>query len=136
VPTRGHEVPLADVEAHVRELTKRFKVEAVIYDQTYFHHAAQRLDDEGVPMVVWSHRAMAQATGTLHEAVVHGRLRHGGDPVARAHALAAEIVEREHGAIITKRKTREPNDALVALAMAVQVAASEPQKRVPLVAFA
>ena len=89
----------------------------------YFWHARQRLEDEGVPMVEWQHRRMASATRTLHEIVAHGRLRHGGDPVARQHALAAEVKEREYGLILSKTATREPIDCL-ALAMAVECAAS------------
>lgn len=67
---------------------------------------------------------------TLREIIANGRLRHGGDPVARAHALAAETVQREYGVGLTKRKTREPNDALASLAMACEYAASlKPPRR-------
>jgi hypothetical protein len=56
--------------------------------------------------------------------VAPGRLRHGGDPVARRRALAAEVKEREYGLILSKTATREPIDCLSALALAVEWAAS------------
>jgi phage terminase large subunit-like protein len=129
-PTRGQEVPLAEVESFVRDLAGHFRVLAVVHDPHYFWHARQRLEDEGIPMVEWQHRRMASATRTLHEVVAHERLRHGGDPVARQHALAAEVKEREFGLILSKTATKEPIDSLSALAMAVEWAASiEPPKK-------
>ncbi len=80
-------------------------------------------------MVEWPYVRMASATATLREIVVHGRLRHGGDDIARRHALAAEVKEREHGLIISKRASREQIDALVALAMAIEIAAGLPEPR-------
>jgi phage terminase large subunit-like protein len=107
----------------VRELAELYAVEAVIYDPRYFVQAAQNLADEGVQVAEWKHVRMPNAVNVLREIVAHCRLRHGGDPIARAHALAAELVEREYGVIITKRKTKQPNDALVSLGMAAEYAA-------------
>ena len=75
-------------------------------------------------MVEWPYVRMASATRTLHELVAGGRLRHGGDDVPRRHALAAEVKERETGLIISKRASRDPIDALIALAMAIEFAAA------------
>lgn len=75
-------------------------------------------------MVEWPYVRMASATRTLHEIVAHRRLQHGGDEVARRHALAAEVKERETGLIISKRASREQIDALIALAMACELATS------------
>jgi phage terminase large subunit-like protein len=129
-PDKRHEVQLSDVEQYVRELAERYVVDAVIYDPRFFVQAAQNLADEGVPAAEWRHARMPNAVNTLRELIAHRRLRHGGDPVPRAHALAAETVEREYGLIITKRRTREPNDALVSLAMACEYAAGlKPARR-------
>jgi phage terminase large subunit-like protein len=121
-PAKGDEISLGEIEQHVRDLADRYEVRAAIYDRHYAWHLAQRLEDEGVPMLEWPYIRMASATRTLHEIVTHDRLRHGGDQEARAHALAAEVREREHGLIISKRATRAPIDALVALAMATEFA--------------
>lgn len=122
-PERGSEVPLGEVEEFVRELARHFRVERVVYDEYFFHHAAQRLEQDGIEMWAWRHAKMVSATRTLLDIVRAGRLRHGGDPIARRHALAAEVAEREQGLLISKRRTREPIDALVSLAMAVEMAA-------------
>jgi phage terminase large subunit-like protein len=123
-PTAGREVSLSEVEGFVRDLAAHFRVEAVVHDPHYFWHAGQRLEDEGIPMLEWQHARMAAATKTLHEVVAHGRLRHGGDELARRHALVAEVREREYGLTISKRASRDPIDCLVALAMAVEWAMS------------
>ena len=120
----GRPVPLQDVEDFIRELADNFTVEAVVYDRHYLWHAAQRLDDEGLPMLEWPYVRAASATRTLHEIVTHGRLRHGGDETARRHALAAEVKEREYGLILSKQRSREPIDAMTALSMGVEWAAS------------
>lgn len=123
VPSERREVPLADVEAHVRELVGRYAVAAVVYDRAYFSHAAQNLESEGVPIKEWRYNRNAEAARTLHEIVVHGRLRHGGADLPRRHALAAEVKEREFGLVISKQASREPIDCLMALAYAVHEAA-------------
>ena len=100
------------------------------FDPRYFVQAAQNLADKGVETIEWVHRRMPErGEHVAREIVANGRLCHGGDPVARQHALAAETVEREYGEMIKKKKTREPNDALVRLAMACEWAASLKPKR-------
>ena len=129
-PAKGDEISLGEVEQFVRDLADHFTVKVAVYDRHYLWHAAQRLDEEGIPMAEWQYVRMASATRTLHEVVGNRRLRHGGDEVARLHALAAEVREREHGLMISKRATRAPIDALVALGMAIDVAAGlEPPRR-------
>jgi phage terminase large subunit-like protein len=129
-PTAGREVSLSEVERSVPDLARHFTVRACMHDPHYFWHAGQRLEDEGIPMLEWQWQRMAAATRTLHEAVAHGRVRHGGDETARRHALAAEVREREYGLTISKRASRDAIDCLVALAMAVEWAASiEPPKK-------
>ena len=71
-------MPLADVEAVAREWAQQHQVDAVVYDPRYFEHAAQNLEDEGVPLKAWRYKRNATAAGTLHEIVSHKRLRHGG----------------------------------------------------------
>lgn len=130
VPSKGREVPLRDVEAYVEGLAVRFTVEVVVYDRAYFSQAAQNLEEAGLPVKEWRYNRNAEAARTLHEVVAHGRLRHGGADVPRAHALAAEVKDREFGQVISKQASREPIDALMALAYAVdEAAAIKPPKR-------
>ena len=124
VPTKRDKVPLADVETVAREWAQEHHVDAVVYDQRFFEHAAQNLEEEGVPLKAWRYTRNATAAGTLHEIVSHKRLRHGGADLPRRHALAAEVRDREFGQVISKTKSREHIDALMALAYAVDEAAS------------
>jgi phage terminase large subunit-like protein len=129
-PTKENEISLGEVEQFVRDLADYFTVRACVYDRHYAWHMSQRLDEEGIPMVEWVYARNAAATRLVHDLITHRRLRHGGDDVARRHALAAEVRERENGLIISKRASREPIDALVALSMAVHWAECLPEKKV------
>jgi phage terminase large subunit-like protein len=123
-PTRGDEISLGEVEQFIRDLADQFTVRACVYDRHFMWHMGQRLAEEGLPMLEWPYVRMSSATRTLHELIVHGRIRHGGDDIPRRHALAAEVKERETGLVISKRASREQIDALVALAMAVEIASA------------
>src|SRR5512143_796055 len=126
-PTPNREVPLEEVMDYIREQGKIYTLGAVVYDPQYMHHAAQRLTDEGLPMVEWrqDNVRMVPATRILPEAVPRGKLRQGGHPIARQHALAAGVKETERGLRIKKTESREQIDALVALAMAVDWASKD-----------
>jgi phage terminase large subunit-like protein len=128
-PTKRDKVPLADVEAVAREWAKRHQVDAIVYDPRFFEHAAQNLEDEGLPVREWTYKRNAAAAGTLHEIVSHGRLRHGGADLPRQHALAAEIRSREFGEVIYKTRSREHIDCLMALCYAADMAAALKPKR-------
>jgi phage terminase large subunit-like protein len=128
-PTKRDKVPLADVEAVTREWAKRHQVDAIVYDPRFFEHAAQNLEDEGLPVREWTYKRNAAAAGTLHEIVSHGRLRHGGADLPRQHALAAEIRSREFGEVIYKTRSREHIDCLMALCYAADMAAALKPKR-------
>lgn len=131
-PDGSHDIELREIEDFIREQGKRFNLVAVAYDQQFMHYVAQKLESEGLPMVEWpqNNAHMCPATHTLHEVVMSGNLRHGGHPIARKHALAATVVETERGLRIKKTAARAPDDAAVALAMAVGEAAHDaPEKR-------
>jgi phage terminase large subunit-like protein len=130
-PTKGREVQMEDVMDYIRDESKKYRVKAVVYDPQFMHHAAQRLESEGMNMIEWrqDNARMVPATRTLHEAVTHGKLRHGGYAIARSHALAAEVVETERGVRIKKTASRDRIDAIVALAMAVEWASRDEKPR-------
>ena len=130
-PTAKHSVRLEDIADHIREQTRAFNVVGVCYDKMFLGHMAQTLTEEGVPMVEWpqNNANMCPATRTLYEAVMNGKLRHGGHKIARAHALAAGVRETERGLRIKKTESRAPDDCIVALAMAVEWASRKPEAR-------
>ena len=98
-PTRDQEVRLDDVEEHIVALCGRFDVEVIAYDKHLFIGSAQRLEEAGAPMVEYpqNNPKMVPATRLLYELIAEGRLRHGGDPEARSHALAGVVAETEMG---------------------------------------
>ncbi len=129
-PTQRDRVPLADVEEVCREWAQAHQVDAIVYDPRFFERSAQVLEDEGFNVVEWTYKRNASAAGTLHEIISHERLRHGGADLPRRHALAAEVRDREFGQVISKTKSREHIDALMALCYAVDLASSMPPPRV------
>jgi phage terminase large subunit-like protein len=133
-PTRQREVRLEDVEEHIIALHERFDVRLVAFDKHLFIGSAQRLEEAGAVMVEWPQTNVFMVPGTqlLHEVIMSGRLRHGGDPVARSHALAAVVAETEMGLRIRKTASRDRIDALVALVMGVAASEKLPAKRISL----
>ncbi len=130
-PTRDREVWLEDVEEHIIALCERFDVAWVAYDKHLFIGSAQRLEEAGAPMIEFPQNPtkMVPATRLLYEVIVGGRLRHGGDPIARSHALAAVVAETEMGIRIRKTPSRDRIDSLIALAMAISIADATPKPR-------
>lgn len=133
-PTREREVELERLVEFIRTQARKYEVKGVAFDPYFFLHAAQRLEDEGIPMVEWrqDNARMVPATQTLSQLVTHGKLRHGGHPIARSHALTAEVAETERGIRIKKTRSRGPDDCIVALAMAVEWASrtTDPKRSV------
>jgi phage terminase large subunit-like protein len=131
-PTRNREVRLEDVEEHIVALCQRFDVQMVAFDKHLFIGSAQRLEEAGAPMLEYpqNNSKMVPATQLLHEVIADRRLRHGGDPTARSHALAAVVAETEMGLRIRKTASRDRIDACIALAMGVSIADAMPPPRV------
>jgi phage terminase large subunit-like protein len=131
-PSHNREVRLEDVEEHILALCERFDVLMVAFDKHLFIGSAQRLEEAGAPMVEHpqNNSKMVPATQLLREVIADGRLRHGGDRIARSHALAAVVGETEMGIRLRKTASRDRIDALIALAMAVSVADAMPERAV------
>jgi phage terminase large subunit-like protein len=113
-------------------LCQRFDVQMVAFDKHLFIGSAQRLEEAGAPMLEYpqNNSKMVPATQLLHEVIADGRLRHGGNPTARSHALAAVVAETEMGLRIRKTASRDRIDACIALAMGVSIADAMPPPRV------
>ena len=120
-PKHGQDVPLEEVENHIRTQGERYELYGVPFDPQFFSRSAQVLLDEGIPMVEWRQDNARMCPGDPHAPRRRycPKLRHGGDKVARAHALAAGVAETERGLRIKKTASRAADDSTVALAMAV-----------------
>ena len=103
-PGPDADVPLAEVEAYVRHLATIYPNPLVSYDPRYFGQAAQALEADGLRVfdVPQSDARMVPSTQLVWEAVTTGKLRHGGDEIARRHALAAVVKPTEAASALAK----------------------------------
>lgn len=121
IPTKDEPVDVTDIMAHVRDLSRQFKVLAVSYDERFFDVPAKLLFDERIPMVKvpQSVEHMTPACGQLYEMIRQGNLTHGPDPLFEQQVLNAVPRLNERGFTLSKGKSRGRIDAAIALALAV-----------------
>jgi phage terminase large subunit-like protein len=117
----GGMMDVAQVEAHLRDLHKRFQVCEIAYDPAFFQRSAEALADDGLSMVEFpqSTARMVPACGQLYEMVVNKRVAHAGDPLFTDQVLSAAQRATDQGWRLSKGKSKRKIDAAIALAMAV-----------------
>ena len=119
------QLPIAEVEAYVRDLCRKFEVREVAYDPMFITWSAATLEAEGLPMVEFpqTDSRMVPATSVTFELVVNGRLSHVDDegaPLFERHVRQTALAfSRSGGQRVAKGKTKAPMDASVGLVMAV-----------------
>jgi phage terminase large subunit-like protein len=122
----------------VRELADRFEVRAVSFDPRFFADTAQRLADEGIPMVEVPQQTerMVPIVGRTFEMIKRGELSHDGDSLLAQQVLNAIPRHSERGFTLQKNKSRGRIDGAVALCLAVDQAVAQPvEATVPLAAW-
>jgi phage terminase large subunit-like protein len=109
---------LVETERAIMELCERYDVIAVHHPLGAFIRSADLLAQEGAPMVEAPHSVprLAAASGTFNRLLRSGLLLHDGDPVLRAHVLAATLKTNEAG---ERYEISDRSRALIALVMAV-----------------
>jgi phage terminase large subunit-like protein len=127
-PGNGENLDIALVEKEIRDCAGRWQVHSVAYDPWRMERSAQILGDEGLLMVEhpMTNARMAPESEALHEAIMRGRIRHSGDPVFSAHVNSGVPTETERGWRLTKRRSKDKIDALIALLMAYDLAQRKP----------
>ena len=126
--TPGRAVDYRYVVNRLAQLAGDYALRGVAYDRWRIKALERVLVDEGVqlPLLEWGQgfKDMAPAVDALEAAVLDGRLRHGGNPVLTAHCANC-IVETDPAGNrkLSKKRSREKIDGIVALAMAVGLAA-------------
>jgi phage terminase large subunit-like protein len=118
----GDEFQVKLAREFVRELGQDFDVEEVSYDPYRFTDSAQLLADEGFVMVEFpqSDTRMVPASSSLFERIVERRLHHDGDPVLAKHLANAVARETGSGQRLSKKDGKKPQDAAIALALALE----------------
>lgn len=120
----GTSLDIAEVEAAVRRIAGRYDVQGVSYDPWRFERSAQILGDEGLLMIEhpMTNARMAPESEALYEAIMGGKIVHGGDAAFASHINAGVPTETERGWRLTKRKAKDKIDALIALLIAYDLA--------------
>lgn len=122
-------VPRSEVREAVRDACRRWNVLEIAWDEWLWLDAAEELEDEGLPVVIFPQGMthMGPATQRFYEAVVSGTLTHADNPVLNAHVRHAQVKRDSRGARLTKDGKNSPRkiDAAVAAVMAFDRAASQ-----------
>jgi len=125
VPTGDEPVDVSDVMHHLREMHKRYKVEAISFDPRFFDYPAKMLSDERLPMVQvdQSPERMTPILGSLLELIKRNEIHYDKrDEFAdglSTHVLNAVPRFNERGFTLQKAKSKGRIDACIALALAV-----------------
>ena len=119
-PADDRPIDVTDVMQHIRDLAKRYDVEAVSFDPKFFDVPAKMLADEGLTMieVTQSVTVMTAAVGSLYEAIHRGRITHDDDHAFTTQVLGAVPRFTNLGFTLVKEKSRGKIDAAIALALA------------------
>jgi phage terminase large subunit-like protein len=113
----------------IRDLAARFTVVEIVFDPWRAGQLAAELEREGVQCIAFpqSDSRMIPASARLHAAVVEKRITVSDDPELAQHAANTIAKSSRRGWRLDKPDERTPNDAIVALAMAVDAAENRPE---------
>lgn len=116
-----------DVRTFLMGLANRYSVTKVVYDPAYMTLFAQQLAESGLPMEPFpqSGDRMVRATETFQRLVLQTRLRHGADRVLDEQLAGVAVSETERGVRISKRKSADRIDVVIAMIMACDVFSEE-----------
>lgn len=122
-PKKMGEIDLeATVEAYIHDVYKKLKVISIVYDPSNFHRSMTTLKNMRYPMleVPQSGDPMIKASKALYDSLRNGTFESYPEPELREHLKYAIGKATPRGFRIAKEKnSKYPNDAAVALAMAV-----------------
>jgi phage terminase large subunit-like protein len=113
----------------IRDLASKFRLIEVVFDPWRAGQLAAELEREGVQCVAFpqSDSRMIPASARLHAAVVERRLTVPDDPELAQHAANTIARSSRRGWRLDKPDDRTPNDAIIALCMAVDAAENRPE---------
>ncbi|WP_394032244.1 terminase large subunit [Xanthobacter autotrophicus] len=126
-PTPGNVVDYRAVEARIRELCGRFRVQEIAFDKAYAQPVMGPLNDDGLPVAILQLGWVTQspALNELERAIVSHRFRHGGHPVLRwCFENVAIQTDPAGNRIMHKGKSRDRIDGAFATWMAISRAAA------------
>ena len=110
---------VTDVETHLRELSERFELAGIVYDERFFNRSAEILSDDGLVLhaLTQGSSVMGDAYQGFYQAAFEHRLSHDGGVLSQhVRGTAAEMTER--GWKVRKLRQSQKIDACVAAVMA------------------
>ena len=115
-------VDVAAIEAHLRELHLRFRVEEFVYDPAYFQRSAEALADDGLPMVEFPQNGqrMVPACGHAYELIVNSKIMHNNSPTFTDQVLSAAQRMTDSGWRLSKGKSKRKIDACIAMVLSLE----------------
>jgi phage terminase large subunit-like protein len=113
----------------IRELAREHTILECSFDPWRAGQLAAELEQEGVPCVAFpqSDARMIPASSVLHAAIVERRITLPANEELTQHAANTVAKQSRRGWRIDKPDDRTPNDAIVALCMAVDAAENRPE---------
>lgn len=113
----------------IRDLAEKQTIVECVFDPWRAGQLAAELEREGVPCIGFpqSDSRMIPASARLHAAVVEKRITVPDDPELAQHAANTIAKSSRRGWRLDKPDDRTPNDAIVALCMAVDAAENRPE---------
>jgi phage terminase large subunit-like protein len=131
--TPGRAVDYRFVARRLARVADDYDLKGVAYDRWRIKALVRILVEEGIslPLVEWGQgfKDMAPAVDALETTVLNGKLRHGGNPVLNWNCANCVIeLDAAGNRKLSKKRSREKIDGIVALAMAIGLAAREEVK--------
>jgi phage terminase large subunit-like protein len=129
VMTWSGDSAVLDVKEFVEELATNFTAVEIAVDPWRAAGLAGEWQQRGLTVVTFpqSDSRMIQASERLYDVIVHKQLVHPDDPELNAHVHAAVAKHTRRGWRLDRPSRGEKIDACIALAMAVDVHAQQPQ---------
>jgi hypothetical protein len=134
-PTANESVRLEDVVEYLCELSRFYRVKAVVADPNQMLGVIQRLREKAVPIQEYPQTTanLTQAGQVLFDLVRDKNLRLYSSADLRDHLINSVVVESPRGWRLAKDKASKKIDAAVALAMALVALQEKPEGFAPLV---
>jgi len=130
-PSKGQPMDLEEtMEKYLLELHQGYRLASVRYDPYQFHRSATTLYKKGLPMEEYPQTVpnLVDMGQNLFDLVEYGSIVLYSCKELRREAQAAIAKEKDRGLQITKEKSSQKIDQIVALAMAF-IAAAKPTRR-------
>lgn len=129
--TDGNTIDYAFVQQEIVEAAGRRNLIKLMTDPYNAKKLAEELlNVHGLPVeyVRQGFLSISEATETLHELIMGGKIRHGGNPILKCHASNAVARKDAAGGIkLDKEKSRKKIDAMSALVNAIAGAINHPE---------